>query len=82
MGSVSMRELILTGQIIGNTFPFVVFTSFGGFWIAFAILNDPSIGVAAAFSASGTNAVEGQANPVFAEGIAVYLICWGVLVFI
>ena len=77
-----MRELILTGQIIGNTFPFVVFTSFGGFWIAFAILNDPSIGVAAAFSASGTNAVEGQANPVFAEGIAVYLICWGVLVFI
>lgn len=69
-------------QIIGNTFPFVVFTTFGGYWIAFAILNDPSIGVAAAYSATGANATEGQANPLFAEGVAVYLVVSGCLVFI
>jgi succinate-acetate transporter protein len=64
-----------------DSFPFVVFTTFGGYWIAFAILNDPMIGVAAAFSATGS-ATEGSANPLFAEGVAVYLVIWGVLVFI
>lgn len=67
--------------VLGNTFPFVVFVTFGGFWIFFAILNDPSIGVAAAYSATG-NAAEGQANTLFAEGLAVYFVIWGMLVFI
>lgn len=45
------------------------------------MLNDPSVGIAAAYSATG-NATEGQANALFAEGVAVYLVIWGMLVFI
>lgn len=81
LGGICMFLAGIMEWIIGNTFPFVVFTSFGGFWLAFAIIQDPSVGVAAAYSATG-NATEGQANPLFAEGIAVYLVCWGVVVFI
>lgn len=72
---------VLIAQVLGNTFPFFVFTTFGGYWVAFAILNDPMVGVAAAYSATG-NATEGSANPVFAEGVAVYLVIWGVMVFV
>jgi len=81
LGGVCMILAGLLEWVLGNTFPFFVFTTFGGYWIAFAILNDPMIGVAAAFSANG-NATEGSANPLFAEGVAVYLVVWGVLVFI
>jgi len=81
LGGVCMILAGLLEWVLGNTFPFVVFTTFGGFWVSFAVLNDPSVGVLAAYSATG-NATEGSANSVFAEGFAVYLICWGVLVFI
>lgn len=68
-------------QVLGNTFPSMVFTTFGGYWIAYAISNDPAVGIAAAFSASGS-AAEGATNPAYNSGIAIYLVCWGVMVFI
>ena len=68
-------------QVLGNTFPFVVFTTFGGFWVSYAILNDPMIAIAAAYSTTG-NATEGAASPAFADGIAFYFVMWGILVFI
>lgn len=61
--------------ILGNTFPFVVFTTFGGFWFFFAVLNDPSVGVAAAYTALDADVQQ-------YEGLAVYFVVWGILVFI
>jgi len=61
--------------VLGNTFPSVVFMTFGGYWIAFAIGNDPAVGVASAFA-------EGAASPALNSGTAIYLACWGVLIFI
>ena len=76
--------MILSGLlewVLGNTFPFIVFVTFGGFWIFFAVLNDPSVGVALAYSADGT-AASGLGNTLLNEGLAVYFVVWGVLVFI
>jgi len=52
--------------ILGNTFPFIVFTSFGGFWLAFGFLLDPSKGVA--------DALGGNTTPEYAKGLAIYLL--------
>lgn len=79
LGGVCMILSGLLEWVLGNTFPFVVFVTFGGFWIWFAILNDPSVGIAGAY---GATAAEGQTNPAFNDGIAIYLVCWGVLNFI
>ncbi|KAI5475615.1 hypothetical protein MNV49_001125 [Pseudohyphozyma bogoriensis] len=57
---------------IGNTFPSVVFMTFGGFWFAFAWILDPTKNIASALGGSTT------ADYNF--GLGIYLIWWGVLV--
>ncbi|KAF7337227.1 Transcriptional activator of ethanol catabolism AlcS [Mycena sanguinolenta] len=58
--------------VLGNTFPFVVFVTFGGFWLSLGVLFDPSKGIASAF-AEGTN------SPAFNHGIQFYFTFWAVL---
>ncbi|KAJ7481915.1 GPR1/FUN34/yaaH family-domain-containing protein [Mycena latifolia] len=58
--------------VLGNTFPFVVFTTFGGFWFSLGILFDPSKQIAAAFP-------EGTNTPAFNDAVQFYFIFWVVL---
>lgn len=60
--------------IIGNTFPSVVFTTFGGFWLSAGFLFQPSQGIAAA--------IGGPGSLDYNKGIALYLASWGVLTFV
>lgn len=49
--------------IIGNTFPFVVFGSFGAFWLTFGFTNVPFYNAAGAFVTS--TYTTGTENPQF-----------------
>jgi hypothetical protein len=49
--------------IIGNTFPFVVFGSFGAFWLTFGFTNVPFYNAAGAFVTS--TYTTGTENPEF-----------------
>ncbi|KAJ7640570.1 GPR1/FUN34/yaaH family-domain-containing protein [Mycena rosella] len=52
--------------VLGNTFPFIVFSSFGGFWLSLGVLFDPSKQIASAFPDGGT------ASPEFNHGVQFY----------
>jgi len=71
--------------IMGNTFPSVVFGTFGGFWISYAIINQPNMGIAASFAPASdasngiTATMAGQANPSFNVGIGMYFLVWGII---
>jgi len=71
--------------VIGNTFPSVVFGSFGGFWLSYAILNTPTMGIAASFAPASdasngiTATMAGLANPSFNVGIGMYFLVWGII---
>jgi len=73
--------------IIGNTFPSVVFGTFGGFWISYAIINQPNMGIAASFAPASdasngvTATMAGLASPSFNVGIGMYFLVWGILCF-
>ncbi|KAK6991790.1 transcriptional activator of ethanol catabolism AlcS [Favolaschia claudopus] len=58
--------------VLGNTFPFVVFSTFGGFWLSLGVLFDPSKGVASAFP-GGAN------SPEFNHGVQFYFTFWAIL---
>jgi len=74
--------------VIGNTFPSVVFGTFGGFFISYAIINAPNQGIAASFapasdaSNGATAAMAGSQSPSFNVGLGMYFLVWGILVFI
>lgn len=53
--------------ILGNTFPMIVFMTFGGFWSAYGYFVQPAQGIAAALGA-GTSVYNG--------GFAMYLAAW------
>ncbi|KAL5492940.1 hypothetical protein ACEPAI_4388 [Sanghuangporus weigelae] len=71
--------------IIGNTFPSVVFGLFGGLWISYAILLQPSFGIAASFAtpdqatSSATAAAAGSATSAYNDGVGFYFLIWGIL---
>ncbi|KDE03275.1 hypothetical protein MVLG_06232 [Microbotryum lychnidis-dioicae p1A1 Lamole] len=52
VGGVVLYLSGLLEWIIGNTFPATVFMTFGGYWLAFAFLFQPSQGIAAALGGS------------------------------
>lgn len=60
--------------ILGNTFPFVVFGSFGAFWLTFGATLTPY------YNASG--AYGGNASPQFAATFAFFQLYMGLLCFI
>lgn len=66
---------------LGNTFPFVVFVSFGGFWLSFATTLNGTYGIQAAYSATG-DAAAGAASKGYNTAFAFYLVFWAVLCFI
>lgn len=58
--------------IVGNTFPSLVFISFGSFWLSLAIVVDPRVMVQSTL---------GQTGPVFNSGWGLYLIFWSIFVY-
>ncbi|KAK4548213.1 hypothetical protein LTR36_010082 [Oleoguttula mirabilis] len=67
--------------VIGNTFPFVVFGSFGAFWLAFAATLQPFYNAYGAFSTTGVVA-DGLTTVGFNASFAFFLVFMGVLCFI
>lgn len=62
--------------ILGNTFPFVVFTSFGAFWLGYGATLVPSYG---AFTNYSTAEVQGLESVGFNVGIGFFMIAMGML---
>jgi len=67
--------------IIGNTFPFVVFGSFGAYWLTFAATLQPFYNAYGAFSTTD-NPAEGLTTVGFNASFAFFLVFMGVLCFI
>jgi len=75
--------LMLLGSIgewiLGNTFPCVVFGSFGAFWIALTLTLTPYMGAAAP---NKYTEPKGLVGPAFNNSFGFYLVCMGALVIV
>lgn len=58
----------------------MVMSLFAVFWLSFGLLQLPSLGLAAAYSATG-NAAEGAASKEYNAVVGLYLIVWGFALF-
>ncbi|KAI5124524.1 hypothetical protein M0805_003048 [Coniferiporia weirii] len=71
--------------LIGNTFPCVVFGTFGGFWISYGVAIQPTFGLAASFapasdaSNSITAAAAGAMTREYNAGLGMYFAVWGIM---
>ncbi|KAK9479555.1 GPR1/FUN34/yaaH family-domain-containing protein [Lipomyces japonicus] len=77
--------LLLSGILeflLGNTFSFVVFCSFGAFWLSFAGILIPSFNSVGAYSPTGDSQVLGLNTKGFQASIAFYLLFWALAVLI
>lgn len=72
MGAIGMIVAGILEFIVGNTFPFVVFFTFGTFWLSLAVFVDPVHMVQAGNASNPTD--------LYAP-FALYLIFWGIYVF-
>ncbi|KAF5351298.1 hypothetical protein D9758_008000 [Tetrapyrgos nigripes] len=66
--------LVLSGVmewVLGNSFPSVVFISFGGFWLSLGTLNDPEHNIAGAYA-------NGSAALAYNDGLMFYFAFWAV----
>ncbi|KAK9374318.1 GPR1/FUN34/yaaH family-domain-containing protein [Lipomyces chichibuensis] len=77
--------LVLSGIFeffLGNTFSFVVFCSFGGFWFSYAGTLIPSFNSIGAYSPTGSSQVEGVSTKGFETSFGFYLCFWALLVLV
>jgi len=65
--------------IVGNTFPFVVFTTFGAFWLQFAATLTPMYNAYGAYSTNPDNIALGAASPDYLNSYAYFFIAMGLL---
>jgi len=65
---------------LGNTFPFVVFCSFGGFWLSFGGTLQPFFNAIVAYDPTHPN--QAASNPTFAATWAFFLLYMGLLCFV
>ncbi|MCJ1255480.1 hypothetical protein MMC24_003296 [Lignoscripta atroalba] len=68
--------------VLGNTFPCVVFTSFGAFWLTFGSTLTPSFNAYGAYAADPAIPTEGLESPVFASSFAFFQLFMGLLCFV
>jgi uncharacterized protein len=66
--------------ILGNTFPFVVFGTFGAFWLTFGATLTPYYNASGAYSP--TDPTKGAADPVFMATFAFFNLWMAVLCFV
>ncbi|GME38655.1 GPR1/FUN34/yaaH protein [Neofusicoccum parvum] len=81
-GGVLMLMGGLGEWIIGNTFPFVVFCSFGAFWLSFGGTLQPFFNAYGAYSTDPTNPAAGLTTVGFNSSFAFFLLAMGLLCFI
>jgi len=81
VGPVLLILTVIFEWIMGNFFSMMVCGLFSVFWLSFGMLQLPTLGLAAPYSASGTNNVTGAASPEYNAVIALYLIVWGFALF-
>lgn len=67
--------------VLGNTFPCVVFTTFGAFWLAYGGTLQPFYNAAQAY-APGDSVGEALLDPEFLASFGFFLVYMGVLCFI
>jgi len=79
MGGLLMVLGGLGEWILGNTFPFVVFTSFGAFWLGYAATLQPTYGAYSNYAVPGDASSTGLETRGFNVGIAFFMICMGLL---
>ncbi|KAL3426981.1 GPR1/FUN34/YaaH-class plasma membrane protein [Phlyctema vagabunda] len=75
-GPVLLILALIFEWIMGNFFPMMVMGLFAVFWLSFGVLQLPTLGLAAAYSATGDMA-EGLASKEYNAAIALYCIVWG-----
>jgi len=68
--------------ILGNTFPFVVFMSFGAFWLTFASTLQPFYYAYASYAPAGEPEAAGISTVGFTASFAFFLLFMGVLCFV
>ncbi|CZT13968.1 related to Y.lipolytica GPR1 protein and Fun34p [Rhynchosporium agropyri] len=68
--------------ILGNTFPFVVFMSFGAFWLTFAATLQPFYAAFGSYAPAGEPEAAGIATVGFTASFAFFLVFMGLLCFI
>ncbi|KAK5454087.1 hypothetical protein LTS15_006087 [Exophiala xenobiotica] len=81
VGPVLLILTVIFEWIMGNFFSMMVCGLFAVFWLSFGMLQLPTLGLAAPYSTSGTNAVVGAASKEYNAVIALYLIVWGFALF-
>jgi len=66
--------------VLGNTFSFIVFGSYGAFWLTYGATLVPSFNAAIAYSP--TAPVKAITNPMFVSTFAFFLLYMGLLTFV
>ncbi|KAI9704747.1 MAG: hypothetical protein M1836_006527 [Candelina mexicana] len=79
MGGMLMTLSGILEFFIGNTFPFVVFCSFGGFWLAFGTTLTPLYNAYGAFSPDPSNPAAGLKSDTFNASFAYFMVFMGLM---
>lgn len=79
-GPVLLLLATIFEWIMGNFFSMMVMGMFAVFWLSFGVLETPSWGIAASYSATG-NEAEGAASVGYNAAVALYLMVWGFWLF-
>jgi len=84
MGGLLMILGAIGEWIMGNTYPFVLFGAYGGFWLSFAATLTPSLGAYGHYSPdfSTMDPSAGLDDPTFAASFGFYLLAMAFLSFI
>ena len=62
---------------MGNFFSMMVCALFDAFWLSNGLVHLPSLGLAAPYSASGTDNIQGATSPEYNAALALFYIIWG-----
>jgi len=79
-GPVLLLLATIFEWIMGNFFSMMVMGMFAVFWLSFGVLETPSWGIAASYSANG-DAAAGAATVGYNAAVALYLLVWGFWLF-
>jgi len=81
-GGMLMTVGALLEFIVGNTFPFVVFGSFGAYWLGIAATLQPFYSAYGNYAPAGEPAAAGIATPAFLNSFGFFWLAMGILDFI
>jgi len=66
----------------GNTFGATAFSSYGAFWISFALILIPGFGSFGTYSSVDPTTKETVIDPSLSSALGIYLLAWGIFTFI